>query len=214
MRGRPTEIQVRGDAGGPGPCSLPPPLPRPRPPGRAGEGGATPPALPSPLRSLRPGRGVLVWGAGVREVAAQAAAWGVARGGRVVVLDGVQAFDPYQVVRQGALLGVGAAEVLRRVLVARAFTCHQLVRLAKERVPNVLGPGTLLVLLGPVSLFYDDQVPLPERRRLFRELLASLAAVKARAPLLLLQPPRPTGATHCHFGRELRELVDVVARYK
>lgn len=184
---------------------------------RGGPGVGDPWPPPSPLiprLPLRPGRGVMVWGVGVREVGAQAVAWGVARGGKVLVLDGVQAFDPYGLVREAALLGVGAKVALRRVLVARAFTCHQLVRLAKERVPNVLGPGTLLVLLGPVSLFYDDQVPLMERRRLFGELLQALAAATARAPLLILQPPRPTGAANCHFGRELRELVDVVARYQ
>ncbi|MEJ5330416.1 MAG: hypothetical protein WHT07_09705, partial [Desulfobaccales bacterium] len=125
--------------------------------------------------------------------------------------DGVQAFDPYGLVRQAALWGVGAKAVLQRVLVARAFTCHQLVRLAKERLPRVLGPGTLVVLLGPVSLFYDDQVPLTERRRLFGELLQALAAAKARAPLLILQPPRPRGAANCHFGRHLWKLVEVVA---
>jgi hypothetical protein len=147
----------------------------------------------------------------VRELAAQAAAWGVARGGRVVVVDGVQAFDPYGLVQEAAVRGVAAGEVLRRVWVARAFTCHQLVRLARERLPAVVGPGTLVVILGPVSLFYDDQVPLPERRRLFGELVAALRRAKAIAPLLLLQPPRPRGAAPLHFGRRLRALVEVAA---
>ncbi|MCL6622232.1 MAG: hypothetical protein K6T55_09040 [Syntrophobacterales bacterium] len=157
---------------------------------------------------------MLVWGAGVRELAAQAAAWGVARGARVVVVDGANLFDPYALGREAALRGVGVGEALSRVRVARAFTCHQLVRLARERLPAVVGPGTLVVILGPVSLFYDDQVPLPERRRLFGELLRALAAAKARAPLVLLQPPRPRGAAPLHFGRRLRALVEVVGEIR
>jgi hypothetical protein len=65
-----------------------------------------------------------------------------------------------------------------------------------------------VLLLGPVSLFYDEQVPLAERRRLFRELVRHLAAIKYRTALLLLQPLLPKAAANRHFGRLLAPLID------
>jgi hypothetical protein len=169
-----------------------------------------PPDLPStlaPLLSLRPGRAALLWGKSVRSLGAAAAAWAVARGGRVLALDAANAFDPYRLVREARRRGVPAREALTRVRVARAFTCHQLLRLVEEELAAELAPRSLVLVLGPVSLFYDEQVPLAERRRLWQSLVDALAAVKLRHPLLLLQPRLPQGAADHRFGRLLAPLV-------
>jgi hypothetical protein len=71
---------------------------------------------------------------------------------------------------------------------------------------------SLVVLLGPVSLFYDEQIPLTERRRLFMNMVNILMAYKARAPLLLLQPPLPRGAVNRGFGRLLTPLLDSLVK--
>ncbi len=160
------------------------------------------------LGPLKEGRGVLLWGEPLRPLAAAAAAWGVARGSKVLVVDAANRFDPYQLVREARARGLAPRDTLSRVQVARAFTCHQLVRLLQEGLPYPLEPGTLLLVLGPVSLFYDEQVPLAERRRLFRDLISLLTSVKAQAPLLLMQPTLPRGATNRHFGRLLAPLID------
>jgi len=170
--------------------------------------GPLPPALPAPMRSLRPGHAALMWGAPFRPLAAAAAAWAAARGARVVVVDAADAFDPHRLVREARRRGLARSAVLARVRVARAFTSHQLVRLLKEEIPGELEPLSLVVLLGPVSLFYDEQVPLAERRRLFLNMVDILAAYKARAPLLLLQPPLPRGAVHRGFSRLLAPVLD------
>jgi hypothetical protein len=94
------------------------------------------------------------------------------------------------------------------VRVARAFTCHQLVRLLQETFPASLAPGSLVLVLGPVSLFYDEQVPLGERRRLFQDLVSLLARIKTQAALLLVQPLLPRAAANRHFGRRLAPVVD------
>jgi hypothetical protein len=65
-----------------------------------------------------------------------------------------------------------------------------------------------VLLLGPVSLFYDEQVPLPERRRLFQELTDLLRRIKSQAALLLLQPLLPREAGNRHFGKLLAPLLD------
>jgi len=165
--------------------------------------------LPAPLPSLKPGRGVLLWGESLRQVAAAAAAWGAARGTPVLVVDAANRFDPYGLVREARARGLAPREALARVKVARAFTCHQLVRLLAESLPPALQPGSLVVVLGPVSLFYDEQVPLGERRRLFRDLTRLCGAIKAQAALLLLQPLLPRGAPNRHFGRLLAKVMDV-----
>ena len=168
----------------------------------------TPSPWRPPVGPLKPGRAALLWGEHLRPVAAAAAAWGAARG-RVLVVDAANRFDPYALVRQARDHGLPREAVLSRVQVARAFTSHQLVRLIREELCRELTPGSLIIILGPVSLFYDEQVPLKERRRLFQEMVGLLAAIKQQAPLLLLQPPIPKEAANRHFGRLLAPVVDV-----
>ena len=170
-------------------------------------------ALSRWLAPLRPGRAALLWGEPLRPLAAAAAAWGVARGAPVFVVDAANRFDPYQLVREARTRGLDHKESLSRVRVARAFTSHQLVRLLQEELAKELTPGGLALLLGPVSLFYDEQVPLRERRRLFQEMVDTLGLIKARAPILLLQPLLPRGATNRRFWRMLALLVEVVGNF-
>jgi hypothetical protein len=169
---------------------------------------SSPAALGRYLAPLEPGRGVLLWGEHLRPLAAAAAAWGAARATPVLVVDAANRFDPYGLVREARGRGLAPREALAKVRVARAFTCHQLVRLAAEILPPALEPGCLVLILGPVSLFYDEQVPLAERRRLFRELTQLLARIKSQAALLLLQPLMPKEAANRHFGRLLAPLLD------
>ena len=111
-------------------------------------------------------------------------------------------------VREAAGRDLSPQEALTRVRVARAFTSHQLVRLLQETFPATLEPGSLVLVLGPVSLFYDEQVPLGERRRLFQDLVSLLARIKTQSALLLLQPLLPRAAANRHFGRLLAPVID------
>jgi hypothetical protein len=165
-------------------------------------------ALSHYLAPLKPGRGVLLWGGQMRALAVVAAVWGVARGAPVWVVDAANRFDPYQLVREAVKGNLAPQEVLARVRVARAFTSHQLVRLLTETFPASLKPGSLVLVLGPVSLFYDEQVPLSERRRLFQDLVRLLARIKTQSALLLLQPFLPRAAANRHFGRFLAPVID------
>jgi hypothetical protein len=124
------------------------------------------------------------------------------------VVDAANRFDPYQVVREAGARRIPPREALTRVRVARAFTSHQLVRLLTETFPANLAPGSLVLVLGPVSLFYDEQVPLSERRRLFQDLVRLLARIKTQSALLLLQPRLPRAAANQHFGRLLAPVMD------
>ena len=151
----------------------------------------------SRLSPIQPGQGLLIFGAAMRPLTAAAAAWGVARGRQVFVVDAANRFDPYQLVREGRKRGLRPEQVLSQVWVARAFTCHQLVELVQEGLPAELAgaKNALVILLGPCSLFYDEQVPLAERRRLFRTMMGGLARIKQRAALVVpaAQPAAPGG---------------------
>ncbi len=153
---------------------------------------------------------LLTFGDGMRPLTAAAAAWGVARGLRVFVVDGANRFDPYRLAREGRKRGLHPEQVLSRVWVARAFTCHQLVQLVQESLPVELAgeERALVILLGPCSLFYDEQVPLAERRRLFRSLMDGLARIKQQAALWFLQPTLPPQVANQHFGRLLAPVMD------
>ena len=166
------------------------------------------------LGPLMPGRGALLWGESIRSLATIAAAWGVARGGRVLVVDAANHFDTYSLVREGRERGIDQQSLLAKVQVARAFTCHQLVRLCQEELSGHIESGSLVLVLGPVNLFYDEQVPLAERRRLFRNLVRTLAEVKTKAPLLVLQPYLSRRATNRHFGRMLMPIMDYLAEVR
>jgi hypothetical protein len=83
-----------------------------------------------------------------------------------------------------------------------------LVRLFEETFPSSLERGSLVLVLGPVSLFYDEQVPLSERRRLFQDLLQLLAWIKTQSALLLLQPLLPGAPNNHGFGRLLTPVID------
>jgi hypothetical protein len=157
---------------------------------------------------------LLTFGHGMRPLTAAAAAWGVARGLRVLVVDAANRFDPYQLAREGRKRGLRPEQVLSRVWVARAFTCHQLVQLVQENLIMELAgvDQALVILLGPCSLFYDEQVPLAERRRLFRSLMDGLAQIKQQAALWFLQPTLPPQMANQHFGRLLARLADQVIR--
>ncbi len=165
-------------------------------------------ALSRYLAPLKPGRGVLLWGEHLRHLAAAAAVWGVARKAPVWVVDAANRFDPYRLVREAARRNLPPQEALLQVRVARAFTSHQLVRLLQETFPARLESGSLVLVLGPVSLFYDEQVPLAERRRLFQDLVTHLSRIKTQSALLLLQPRLPRAANNQHFGRLLAPVID------
>jgi hypothetical protein len=165
-------------------------------------------ALNRYLAPLQPGRGGLLWGEHLRPLAAAAGAWGVARGAPVLVVDAANRFDPYGLVREAVSRGLSPEAALSGVRVARAFTSHQLVRLLQETFPASLEPGSLVLLLGPVSLFYDEQVPWRERRRLFQDLVHLLTRIKSQSALLLLQPLLPKAAANQHFGRLLAPVMD------
>ena len=132
----------------------------------------------------------LILGDGSEKVAVQTSALAASLGLRVLVADGANSFDPYLVSRFASRKGLSPAELLKKIWVARAFTCHQFVTLVRERLEPMIYPGnsTLIVLLGPCTLFFDEEVPGPEAATLLRRTLAQVREMSRRGvPFLLGQ---------------------------
>lgn len=134
------------------------------------------------------------------------------RGKSITLVDATQTFDPYLVARVGRLLGIPSRPLLERIRLSRAFTCHQLVTVLCEILPNS-GMNDPLFVLGPCALFYDEQVPLRERQALFLQVVRSLLIFKKRGQgCFLFQSPISRKVKNRHFGRELSRSVQWVIR--
>lgn len=134
------------------------------------------------------------------------------RGKSITLVDAAQVFDPYLVARMGRFQGVSPRLLLERIRLSRTFTCHQLVTLLCETLPGHRMDGPLFVL-GPCSLFYDDQVALKERQALFQKMAGSLQALREEGQgLYLFQPPLSRNIRKRYFGPHLARSVRWVIR--
>ena len=113
----------------------------------------------------------------------------LAQRGALRVMDGGNRFNAYKVARMLRRLGVEALDqALARVHVARAFTCYQMVTLLEQAAPQA-APTLVIDML---NTFYDESVPLGERRRLLESCLGHLRRISAQAAVVVsVRPPRP-----------------------
>jgi hypothetical protein len=145
------------------------------------------------LRSVPPppaqARSALLWGdAGVARLAMRTAAVAVERQLAVAVIDGAMAFDVTVIAAAAQARRVPPECWLRRISIARAFTCHQVATLLCERLEPLLASQSvgLIILLGPCTTFFDEQVPFKDTFLLFQRVLSTIEALCTRGPLLLM----------------------------
>lgn len=109
--------------------------------------------------------------------------------GPLRVMDGGNRFNAYRVAR--ALRGLergSMSRALARISLARAFTCYQMASML-EQAPAAPVP---MLVIDFLDTFYDQSVPLVERRRLLGRCLERLQDLSLRAAVVIsLRPPRP-----------------------
>ncbi|MFO7624692.1 MAG: hypothetical protein R6V73_10100 [Anaerolineales bacterium] len=109
----------------------------------------------------------------------------LAQRGPVQVLDGGNSFNAYIVARSlGRWAGEDGKELeqaLKRISVARAFTCYQVLTLLSE-TPTTPYPTLVLDLL---ATFYDENVELYESQRLLESCLGHLLRLSRLAPVII-----------------------------
>jgi hypothetical protein len=113
----------------------------------------------------------------------------LALAGPVRVLDGGNLFDVLAIARDIRRQTASLEAALKRVAIARAFTCYQMaVMLAQQ--PD--GPTPVLIL-DLLSTYYDESVPLAARLRLLEQGVAQLQRLCRQAPLAVSATPPPAG---------------------
>jgi len=149
-----------------------------------------PPVLP---------RKVLFWGEGVGEISSYITGWMAGQGVDVVVLDGANRFDPYVVSSFAKKVSIPPESLLKRIRIARAFTCYQMATLVEEKLIALLRKEEAInqthkpwvVLLGPVTTFLDEDVPEREARPLFERMLKKVEEMAMDSISFFLFQPNP-----------------------
>jgi hypothetical protein len=82
---------------------------------------------------------VLVRGERAGEISSYVAGWMAGKGMDVIVLDGANRFDPYMVSTFARKALIPPERLLKRIRIARAFTCYQMATLMGERLISLVG---------------------------------------------------------------------------
>lgn len=168
-----------------------------------------------PLR--KPIKKVLIWGERPEKLTVYLSALAAFLGLRVLIADGANTFDPYLVSRFARKENLSPATLLKKIAIARAFTCHQFATLIQERLEPWLYPETcsLVVLLGPGNMFFDEDIPKEEAVFLFRKTLAKIHKLAGgKVFFLLSQSLRGINQRRFFLLRELFHFADVVLKLK
>jgi hypothetical protein len=172
------------------------------------------------LRSVPPpppqARSAILWGdASVARIAVRTAAEAVNHGVTVAVIDAAMAFDVTAIAAYAQAHRAPPERFLRHIYIARAFTCHQVATLLCDRLDPLLALQQvgLVVLLGPCTTFFDENVPFKDAFLLFQRVLGKLEALCTRSPLLLIAQALDGYRTRrTLFVRELVKAVELGIR--
>jgi hypothetical protein len=160
--------------------------------------------------SLAPARRVLLCGPGGYGLANYLIARAACERRQVRLICGDNRFDPYAVSRLAKARGVRPEAALRSVLIARAFTAYQLSELVARLDPSMTD---LVVISGPCSTFFDEDVSIVDAARLFyRMLWRTVELAGAGMTLLMVQGGAQVEARRAYFLKDLCRASDVVLR--
>jgi len=164
---------------------------------------------------------VLFWGEGIGEISSYVAGWMAGQGIDVIVLDGANRFNPYRVSSFARKALVSPENLLKRIRIARAFTCYQMATLIEERLfsllrrergfPQLSKPW--VILLGPITTLLDEDVPEREIRPLLERSLRKVEGMVGEGiPFFLFQPSIPPDSKRTYLTRRLFQFSDLIWR--
>jgi hypothetical protein len=99
---------------------------------------------------------------------------------------------------------------LSRLLVSRAFTCHQMEALLSRALPAELGRSRARIVLvfGLAEIFADEDVPYAEACRVFRLCLSSLRRLSREGARIALAGDASAAPGREGFFRHLERTAD------
>jgi hypothetical protein len=143
-----------------------------------------------PAQPVSP-RKVLFRGERTGEISSYVAGWLVGEGIGVIVLDGANRFDPYIASSFARKALIPPERILKRIRIARAFTCYQMATLMEERLGSFLKEEEekpWVIILGPITTFLDEDVHEREVQPLFNRCLKRVEEMAMEGiPFLLFQ---------------------------
>lgn len=158
--------------------------------------------------SLAPARRVIAVGERARELTMYVTARAACEKRAVRIICGDNIFDPYAVSCFAKRVKVRPEDALRSIQVARAFTAYQLAELVNRL--DSAAPHDLVVISGPCSIFFDDDVPFVDAARFFYRMLWRIAELaRSGMSLLLVQEKTPASARRDYFLTDLCRACDV-----
>jgi len=164
---------------------------------------------------------VLFGGERVEEISSYVAGWMVGHGIETIVLDGANRFDPYIVSSFARKVLIPPEDLLHRIRIARAFTCYQMATLMGEKLTSLLmeenrmarAQKPLVILLGPLTTFLDEDVPEREVSPLLERSLRKVESLATEGiPFLLFQSFLSPHSRRYYLMRKLFQFSNVVWR--
>ena len=161
--------------------------------------------------SLAAARKVLLSGEAATSLAAYLAARTVREKKTIRFICGDNRFDTYRVARYAKQMGMRPEDALRSILIARAFTAYQMTELV-DRL-DCARAGELVVISGPCSTFFDEDLSIVDAARLFYRMLWRITGLaRSGMSLLLVQGQIPQNTRRSYFMKDLCRSCDVVLR--
>jgi hypothetical protein len=166
-------------------------------------------------------RKVLFGGERVEEISSYVAGWMVGHGIETIVLDGANRFDPYIVSSFARKILIPPEDLLHRIRIARAFTCYQMATLMGEKLASLLmeenmmvrAQKPLVILLGPLNTFLDEDVPEREVSPLLERSLRKVETLTAEGiRFFLFQSFLSPHSRRAYLMRKLFQFADLVWR--
>jgi hypothetical protein len=173
-----------------------------------------------PVQPASP-RKVLFWGEGAGGISSYVAGWMAGKGIDVIVLDGANRFDPYMVSSFAKKASMPPVSLLKRIRIARAFTCYQMATLIEEGLISLLKQTgetaqqqkPWVILLGLITPFLDEDVSEREVRPLFEKSLRKVEGMAAGGiPFFLFQPSAVSDSKRAYLTRRLFQFSDLIWR--
>ncbi len=142
---------------------------------------------------------------------------GIARKKPVVYLDGGNSFDPFLLSKAARHAGLAPEDLLSRIHISRAFTCHQMHSLIVDRLAGALNEfgADVAIVSGLLNTFYDEDVKFGEAYDLLKEATAEFARLAGRGTRILLACPDtklPLAPRQNRFVNLLKTVADKALR--
>jgi hypothetical protein len=136
-----------------------------------------------------PGKVCLLYGDHfIYQLSLRMAAYAMAQGTSVAVVDGCNRFNVHLLSRFARERCMDPDEFLRRIYISRGFTCYQMEQAVGNRLPLFLESigSNVAMVFGLLDTFYDEQASFREVQQILRRLLGTLQEIKRRGVSVLL----------------------------